>query len=120
MIRVAPLFAASTSWAADAALAIALKNGDRAGALALLEQKTDVNAAEADGTSPLHWAVYQNDVELVDRLIAAGANVNAMNSYGSSPMSWPTSLRPVRLPSLSSMPSGPWTTLVAGRAGSRS
>jgi ankyrin repeat protein len=83
-LMVAPLLAPG-AWA-DAPLANALKNGDRAGALALIGQKADVNAAEADGTSPLHWAVYQNDVDLVDRLIKAGANVNAMNEYGSTPL----------------------------------
>jgi ankyrin repeat protein len=83
-LLLAPLFAQG-AWA-DAQLANALKNGDRAGALALIEQKADVNASEADGTSPLHWAVYQNDVDLVDRLIKAGANVNVLNEYGSAPL----------------------------------
>jgi ankyrin repeat protein len=82
---VSPLLAWS-ALAADASLAIALKNDDRDTALKLLEQKADVNATEADGTTPLHWAVYQNDVDLVDRLIKAGANVNAMNEYGSAPL----------------------------------
>ena len=82
---VSPLLAWS-ALAADASLAIALKNNDRDAALKLIEQKTDVNAAEADGTTPLHWAVYQNDPDLVDRLIKAGANVNAMNEYGSAPL----------------------------------
>jgi uncharacterized protein len=41
----------------------------------------------SDGTTALHWAVYNNNVELVQRLIAAGADVNARNDYGSSPMS---------------------------------
>jgi len=47
----------------------------------------DVNAPEADGTTALHWAVQRNDVELVTRLIRAGARVNAKNDYGSTPMS---------------------------------
>jgi ankyrin repeat protein len=84
-VLVSPLLAWS-ALAADASLAIALKNNDRDGALRLLEQKADVNAAEADGTTPLHWAVYQGDADLVDRLIKAGANVNAMNEYGSAPL----------------------------------
>ena len=29
--------------------------------------------AEADGTTPLHWAVRNNDIALMDRLIRAGA-----------------------------------------------
>lgn len=82
---VSPLLAWS-ALAADASLAAALKNNDRDTALKLLEQKTDVNAAEADGTTPLHWAVYQNDADLVDRLIEAGARVNVMNDYGSAPL----------------------------------
>src|SRR6185503_12102248 len=84
-VLVSPMLAWS-ALAADASLAIALKHNDRDTALELLEQKADVNAAEADGTTPLHWAVYQNDVDLVDRLIKAGANVNAMNEYGSAPL----------------------------------
>jgi len=44
-------------------------------------------ADPGDGTTPLHWAVYRNDVEEVKRLIAAGANVNAGNDYGSTPLS---------------------------------
>lgn len=40
-----------------------------------------------DGTTPLHLAVYNNDVRTVDQLIAAHADVNARNDYGSSPLS---------------------------------
>jgi ankyrin repeat protein len=65
----------------------AVKAGDRAAALAMIERRADVNAPEADGTTALHWAVQQNDLEIVDRLIRAGANVNARNEYGSTPMS---------------------------------
>ena len=81
---LSPLFAQAAF--ADASLANAVKSGNRDSALALLAQKADVNATEADGTSALHWAVYQNDVDLVDRLIKAGANVSALNEYGSAPL----------------------------------
>jgi ankyrin repeat protein len=40
-----------------------------------------------DGTTALHWAVYHDDAELVDRLVAAGADVNARNDYGATPLS---------------------------------
>ncbi len=44
-------------------------------------------AADAgDGTTPLHWAVYQGDGAQVRRLIRAGADVNARNDYGSTPL----------------------------------
>jgi uncharacterized protein len=60
----------------------AVKAGDRTAALALLQQRVDVNAAEADGTTALQWAVRQDDGDLTDRLLRAGADVRAVNRYG--------------------------------------
>jgi ankyrin repeat protein len=65
----------------------AVKSGDTAAALALIDRRVDVNAPEADGTTALHWAVHRNDLDLADRLIRAGAQVNAKNDYGATPMS---------------------------------
>jgi ankyrin repeat protein len=73
--------------AAGVTLVDAVKSRDRAAALAMLQQKVNVNAPEVDGTTALHWAVQQNDLDLVERLIRAGANVKAKNDYGSTPMS---------------------------------
>ena len=73
--------------AAAAPLVDAVKSGDRAAAIALISQRADVNAAETDGTTPLHWAVHHGDLELTQRLIRAGAKVNVKNDYGSTPMS---------------------------------
>jgi len=72
---------------AAAPLVDAVKAGDKATALALIDKRVDVNAPEADGTTALHWAVHQNDLELAERLIRAGAKVNAKNDYGATPMS---------------------------------
>jgi uncharacterized protein len=44
-------------------------------------------AITPDGTTPLHWAVHNNDVATVDRLIKSGADVNAKNEFGATPMS---------------------------------
>jgi ankyrin repeat protein len=71
---------------ADARLAQAVKNGDKATTASLLQQKVDVNSAEPDGTTALHWAVRADDLALVDKLIAAGANVQVANRYGVTPM----------------------------------
>lgn len=65
----------------------AVKSGDRAAALKMIEQRVDVNTAEPDGTTALHWAVHRNDLDLVERLIRAGANAKAKNDYGATPMS---------------------------------
>ena len=43
-------------------------------------------AADADGTTPLHRAGYQDDLAAADALIRAGANVNAANDLGVTPL----------------------------------
>lgn len=72
-----------------APLVEAVHAGDDAKATTLLTgpQHQDVNQTSSDGTTALHWAVYRNDVTLVERLLAAGANANARNDYGSTPLS---------------------------------
>jgi ankyrin repeat protein len=39
-------------------LADAVMKGDRARIRTLLDQRADVNAAQADGSTALHWAVF--------------------------------------------------------------
>lgn len=67
---------------ADAAMA-----HDREAVRALLGEHADVNAPQPDGTTALHWAVRDDNVETVDLLIRAGANVKAANRYGATPLS---------------------------------
>jgi ankyrin repeat protein len=64
----------------------AAKEGDRQALQRLVASKVNVNAAEADGTTALHWAVRSNDEEAVRLLIRAGANVNTANRYGVTPL----------------------------------
>jgi ankyrin repeat protein len=64
----------------------AVKQGNPAAVKALIAQKADVNAAEADGMTALHWAVRGNDAETVFMLIRAGAKVNAASRYGMTPI----------------------------------
>ncbi len=45
-----------------------------------------MNAAQGDGTTPLHWAAYQLDAALVGELLSHGANANTQNRYGASPL----------------------------------
>lgn len=61
-------------------------NADRQGLRTLLEQKADVNAAQADGMTALHWAVRQDDTETAKLLIHAGANVQAATRLGLTPL----------------------------------
>lgn len=52
----------------------------------LLEQKSDVNAAHADGTTALAWSVYWDNLQSAELLIKAGADVNAGNYLGVTPL----------------------------------
>jgi len=69
----------------------AAKKGDRDIFRALLQKRVDVNAAEADGSTALHWASYRDDLESADLLIRAGAKVSAANDLGVTPL-WTASL----------------------------
>ena len=64
----------------------AIKAGDKGAVASFIQKKADVNAADADGTTPLQWAVRQSftkdDTEIADQLIHAGADVKAANRYG--------------------------------------
>ena len=64
----------------------AAKNGDRDALRALLQKSANVNVAEGDGTTALHWASYRDDVESAELLIRAGAKVNAANDLGVTPL----------------------------------
>jgi ankyrin repeat protein len=66
----------------------------RAMGAAVLLLAAPVYAQEApsgDGSTPLHWAAYRDDLAKVDQLIRAGANVNASNDIGVTPL-WVASL----------------------------
>ena len=53
---------------------------------ALVQAKADVNAAEGDGATALHWASYRDQLDAADLLIRAGANVDAANDLGATPL----------------------------------
>ena len=81
------LTAAAAAAAAPAVpLVDAAKAEDAAAVRALLEEQVDVNAAEVDGTTALHWAAYRGDAETARLLLAAGARTGATNRYGVTPL----------------------------------
>jgi ankyrin repeat protein len=89
LIATSMLFAAAvTSFAqSGSALADRIEAGDRKAALELLTRNAPVNSPQPDGSTPLHWAVYRVDEELVKALLARGAKADVVNNYGSSPLS---------------------------------
>ena len=85
------LAAAAVLGAAGPTLVDAAKNSDINTIRALVDKHTDVNAADPDGTTALHWASYHDDVATADLLIKAGARVNAATDLGVTPL-WNASL----------------------------
>jgi ankyrin repeat protein len=77
---VAGLLAAVS--APDAPLADAAMRGDLERVRALIKAGADVNLAQGDGMTGLHWAAELGDVEMARMLMAAGANVEAVTRIG--------------------------------------
>jgi ankyrin repeat protein len=73
-------------FAADLRLLEAVQRHDLKAVLTLLKGGADVNAARADGSTPLAWAASREDSEIVAALIRAGANVNAADENGETPL----------------------------------
>jgi len=76
----------ATLTAAPVSLIDAVKAGDAQAVRALLKQRPNVNASEADGMTALHWAVRANDMETVQLLLRSGANSKTENRYGVTPL----------------------------------
>lgn len=62
---------------ADAAM-----SNDSDAVRSLLVEGADVNEAQGDGMTALHWAALNGDAELAEMLFYAGANVNAATRLG--------------------------------------
>ncbi|MBM3808775.1 MAG: hypothetical protein FJW22_11360 [Acidimicrobiia bacterium] len=82
----AVLLAATLSTAVAASgpadIANAAQAKDAAAVRKLLKDGADVNAAQGDGMTALHWAALNGDAELASMLLYAGANVGAKTRIG--------------------------------------
>ena len=67
-------------------VADAAERGDKQAVASLLKSGADVNAAQSDGATALHWAAYLNDAETTGLLLRAGAKVDARNDLGVTPL----------------------------------
>jgi ankyrin repeat protein len=77
LVLTALLSAAPTTPVADAAM-----QGNKDEVRELLKHAADVNAAQGDGMTALHWAAMRADADLVQTLLYAGANVRATTRIG--------------------------------------
>jgi ankyrin repeat protein len=80
---VLALSAGTSAFLAESPVADAAARGDREAVKSLLKSAADVNAAQGDGMTALHWAAMNGDAELAQMLIVAGANVKATTRLGS-------------------------------------
>ena len=105
----------------------AARSADVTKVATLLEQRVDVNAAQADGATALHWAAHLDHKGMASALILAGAAVNITNDFGVTPL-WLACLNGsatmVKLllqagaDATAALPSGETTLMTASRSGS--
>jgi ankyrin repeat protein len=68
--------------AADAPVADAAMHGDTEGVRTLLRGGADVNAAQGDGMTGLHWAALNGDLKTLNVLLYAGAAMEPLTRVG--------------------------------------
>src|SRR5262245_51029456 len=71
----------------DLRLVDAARSQDQQQIRTLLNQRIDVNARSADGSTALLWAAHWNDLATGGLLIRAGADANAANELRMTPLS---------------------------------
>src|SRR5262245_58089552 len=82
MLEVGLLLLSISPPGADVRLAEEAKEGNVAEVRALLSQQVDVNSAQGDGMTALHWAAYRDDVEMAGLLLEAKANPECETRVG--------------------------------------
>ena len=88
---LASAVAATSAQSSDLRLIDAVKHQDAPAIAVLLDgagtpDGIDVNAAQPDGATALHWAAYHEDLETARRLADAGADAAAANDLGVTPL----------------------------------
>ena len=64
----------------------AVRAGDAGAVRTLLDGGAAIDAAEPDGTTALHWAAHEDDLDLAARLLEAGAAADATTRHGVAPL----------------------------------
>jgi ankyrin repeat protein len=68
-------------------IAAAIRARDRSDVTSLLDATPDLlNSADARGNQPIHWAALTRNLDMIDLLLARGANINAQRPDGAFPI----------------------------------
>jgi cytohesin len=91
--RLTPWVVACVLWTSglraapgDLARIDAVKAGDLGAVRGMIGRRVDVNQRAGDGGTALHWAVYNENQEIVDLLLRSGARVDSANALGVTPL----------------------------------
>lgn len=82
LLVIALVAASGSVGSAASPVADAAQRGDVSAVRSLLRQGADVNAAQGDGMTALHWSALRGDIEISEVLIYAGANLEATTRVG--------------------------------------
>ena len=80
------VLSSTVAFAAGAPIIDAVKSGNVEAVRTLLQKRVDVNLAESDGMTALHWAARNNDLASARLLLRAGAKTKATTRYGVTPL----------------------------------
>ncbi len=86
VVMAAPAHGAAAGAIDAPGIVEAARAQDAAAVRALIAEGVDVDAAQPDGATALHWAAYRNDPEIAALLLEAGAGVDAANELGATPV----------------------------------
>jgi ankyrin repeat protein len=78
--------AAAAAARAEPAIVDAAMSGDLKTVRSQIRQAADVNAAQPDGMTALHWAVQRRDLDMTNALLGAGADHDLANRTGAKPL----------------------------------
>jgi ankyrin repeat protein len=70
----------------DSPVIDATREGDHRALEALVGSGADLDDAQGDGATALHWAAHRNDLSAATLLIGGGAAVNVENDLGATPL----------------------------------
>jgi ankyrin repeat protein len=84
LLAIVLMMATAVGHAADVADAVMQRDPGRL--KQLIASKADVNAAQPDGTTPLHWAAYHGDLVAAQALLRARASPAAVTGTGMTPL----------------------------------